>query len=765
MKHVLEVVLSVPPNSVIHLALAHEGYAHPLDFLTEKDETLDSLEYLDQCGTPTKIPGDGSWLLKIFKLFVAYQNDQGIPYEENYWTNITSAQFNIFRSSKGYDTSPILINLMPKTIVRPSSVDVFVTRSCLHELHGGDLGINASTSVHKDTPEPSSLSLESYNVTSQATETEPSFDTVYDPSQDRQVIMPFTSVLPLQVPDLAPKASKTFILAPNTRLKPRNLVSKSSTHFKKSFDSSIVDNKTAASKEPKAPIKQHQMASLINDIDLPAHLDAPETPKSQHSKPLLTTCPCLQDLCWGRQSENVFSNFDFLDATSAPEVSPVHSNAPETCQIIPDIYQSALSDYTSQYMVQDDGETALHATAMELDTLLYSNYGMYALDEETITLEPFFASTDDAGINERIDPLTYEQDSMLVPLAFEQDASLAHALVDTLANQLCKEARHISMSTLIWHIKHSPKRFSHAIMINWKHILTGNKDHWMPMSYNKSTSQVGSSYGEFIENKVYHLQTTLPSTIAMMGFENPFNLSTKAKLRPPPSPNIAVPATSVLFDVTKTLQLPLHNATSFSANGKKETSILGILDHLHGAFLAHWIPIGPKTHYNKPVHVNRCIHSHQMHCTDSVKHVPISLIKIGLGTLPTMAKAWRCFSIKARAVLDVPWEPPDSVVMTFESYRSSFDFVPLIIPCTQAAPYYWNPISSKLRSDGEGPYASQHAPQKRPFWYLRAPLYGERMSSNALVNLPSHSNCLGSSFLNPWGEKQAYTAHVGWENG
>ena len=127
MKHILEVVLSVPPNSVIHLALAHEGYVHPLDFLTEKDETLDSLEYLDHCGTPTKIPGDASWLLKIFKQFIAYQNDQVIPYGQNYWTNITSAQFNIFRSSKGYDTNPILHDLMPKTIVCPSSVNVFDT--------------------------------------------------------------------------------------------------------------------------------------------------------------------------------------------------------------------------------------------------------------------------------------------------------------------------------------------------------------------------------------------------------------------------------------------------------------------------------------------------------------------------------------------------------------------------------------------------------------------------------------------------------------
>jgi len=699
MKHILEVVLSVPPNSVIHLALAQEGYVHPLDFLTEEDEILDGLEYSYLSGTPIKIPGDASWLLKIFKQFIAYQHDQGIPYGENYWTNMTSAQFNIFRSSKGYDTSPILNDLIPKTIVCPSSVDVFDPSSCLHAPHGGDLGINASTSVHEDLSEPSSLSLESCNVTSQATDNEPSFDSVYDPSQNRHETMAIASVLALQAPDPATKAPRTFILAPNTRLKPPNLIPKSSIRFKESFDSPMVGRKTVTSREPNAPIKQCQMATLSIDMDLPAHLVAPETPKSQQVKSLMTTRPCLQDLCWGRQSENACSNFDFLDATSTPEVSPVHSNATVPCQSTPYSHQSTLGDYPSQPMVQDDGETALHATAMELDTLLYSKYGVYALDEVTITLEPIFASTDDADINkaDSLDALDYEQDSMLLTLAFEQDAPLADTLADTLEIQLRtlmfetvpKEARHIFKSTSDKHIKHSSERFFHARSINWKHILTGNKNQWMPMSYNKGTSQLGSSYGKFIENEVHYLQSTLSGVIAMMEFDNPFNLSIKTKLRPPPSPNIALSFTPALIESPKTMQPPMCNKAFSYAKWSTEISSVGILDHPHGVLPALWIPTRVRVHCRKPPPGSRPIESHQARCT----------------------------------------------------------------------------ASPRLIFDGENFYASQHAPPERLFWYLRAPSYGERMSPYALMNLPSRSNCIGSSFLNPWGEKQAYTAHVGWENG
>ncbi len=67
MIHILDIVLSVPPYKVIHLALAHEGYVIPLDFLTEKDETLDNLEYSNLCGMPINEPKNSSWLQKIFK--------------------------------------------------------------------------------------------------------------------------------------------------------------------------------------------------------------------------------------------------------------------------------------------------------------------------------------------------------------------------------------------------------------------------------------------------------------------------------------------------------------------------------------------------------------------------------------------------------------------------------------------------------------------------------------------------------------------------
>ena len=401
MIHILEVVLSVPPNSVIHLALAHEGYVHPLDFLTEKDETLDGLEYPDHCGTPTKIPGDAAWLLKIFRQFIAYQNDQGIPYGENYWTDITNEKFNTFRRFKGYDTRLIIHDLMP---VCPSSVDVF---DSIHELHGGDIGTKASTSVHEDMPEPTvppSLSLESFNV-------------------------------------------------------------------KTSFNSSKVHNKTVPLREPKAPAKQQQMDLLPIRMNLPVPLLVYENPKNQQANSI---SPCLQDLC---------SNFDFLDSTSALDVSPAHSDAPVIYQNSPVGNHIAPVSHPSHYMMHDNGETTLHATAMELDSLLYFKYGEYVLDEVTIMLELFFDSVHDKDLNktESLNALDYKLKPLLVTLGFEQDTLLK----DTLAKQL------------------------------------------------------RSSYGNFLENEVHYLQTALPGNIEMMESEN-FPNCMDTKPRPPPSPNILV---------------------------------------------------------------------------------------------------------------------------------------------------------------------------------------------------------------------------------
>ena len=140
---------------------------------------------------------------------------------------MTGAQLNSFRSSKGYDTSPIMHDLMPAC---PSSVDVF---DSIHELHGGDIGTNASTSIHEDMPEPAeppSLFLESYQVKTQSYKIE-----------CRHKTAPTASVLALQVPGPAHSTPRTFRLAPNISLKSTEVISESSTHSKKSYDSPMIE--------------------------------------------------------------------------------------------------------------------------------------------------------------------------------------------------------------------------------------------------------------------------------------------------------------------------------------------------------------------------------------------------------------------------------------------------------------------------------------------------------------------------------------------
>ena len=43
MKHVLEVVFALPPDSAVHRAMEANMYTTPEDFIMEKDETIDDL--------------------------------------------------------------------------------------------------------------------------------------------------------------------------------------------------------------------------------------------------------------------------------------------------------------------------------------------------------------------------------------------------------------------------------------------------------------------------------------------------------------------------------------------------------------------------------------------------------------------------------------------------------------------------------------------------------------------------------------------------
>src|SRR5688572_5111296 len=81
--------------------------------------------------------------------------------------------------------------------------------------------------------------------------------------------------------------------------------------------------------------------------------------------------------------------------------------------------------------MQNDGETALDDVAMELDTLLYSEYGEYVLDEVTVMLESISDVIDDTRVHEvdSLDTLTCTHvHKMGSKLTMQEHAALTDAL-------------------------------------------------------------------------------------------------------------------------------------------------------------------------------------------------------------------------------------------------------------------------------------------------------------------------------------------------
>ena len=118
MIHILEVVLTLPSNTLLHHVLVHEGYSYPEDFLHEQDDTFNELQYPDESGTLTKIPEYGAYLLKSMKHFVTYQNIQGISHSAKYWTNISQVQFKSFLTSSAI----ILCSVPAISLALPSNI-------------------------------------------------------------------------------------------------------------------------------------------------------------------------------------------------------------------------------------------------------------------------------------------------------------------------------------------------------------------------------------------------------------------------------------------------------------------------------------------------------------------------------------------------------------------------------------------------------------------------------------------------------------------
>ena len=90
LEHILETIFALQADSALHKALAHNAYTIPEDFLMERDEDLDALEYPDDQGTLHKIPRGNAGLLKSFKQFIVYKSNQGTTFnDDDDWRALT----------------------------------------------------------------------------------------------------------------------------------------------------------------------------------------------------------------------------------------------------------------------------------------------------------------------------------------------------------------------------------------------------------------------------------------------------------------------------------------------------------------------------------------------------------------------------------------------------------------------------------------------------------------------------------------------------
>ncbi|HEY9711417.1 MAG TPA: hypothetical protein V6D48_24635 [Oculatellaceae cyanobacterium] len=76
---ILENIFGLPADSSLHKALSLNGYIIPEDFLMEKDETINELEYDKDDGTTARIPKGNAGMLKTFKQYVSHLHNTGQP--------------------------------------------------------------------------------------------------------------------------------------------------------------------------------------------------------------------------------------------------------------------------------------------------------------------------------------------------------------------------------------------------------------------------------------------------------------------------------------------------------------------------------------------------------------------------------------------------------------------------------------------------------------------------------------------------------------
>jgi len=100
-KHILEIVFDLPPDSNVHKAIKQNDILSPFDLVAMPEVEYELLEYKADPKDTDTIPlsKGNSGLLKSFKKFVLFKASQGAPIEDDAWTKITADEFNKFRVS------------------------------------------------------------------------------------------------------------------------------------------------------------------------------------------------------------------------------------------------------------------------------------------------------------------------------------------------------------------------------------------------------------------------------------------------------------------------------------------------------------------------------------------------------------------------------------------------------------------------------------------------------------------------------------------
>ena len=98
LKHILEQVFDLDPDSPIQRALELNDIQFPFDLISIAEVEYELLEYEEDGARITTSKGNAG-LLKSFKCFVHYKNAQRDPIGDNDWTSITCDEFDQFQIS------------------------------------------------------------------------------------------------------------------------------------------------------------------------------------------------------------------------------------------------------------------------------------------------------------------------------------------------------------------------------------------------------------------------------------------------------------------------------------------------------------------------------------------------------------------------------------------------------------------------------------------------------------------------------------------